>query len=73
VPTTLDKECTAIYDAEGLTGVNRYLHKRFPDLARRDHAAIELEDSGHWKVARYYSDREASTVPIRVVVTQFVD
>jgi hypothetical protein len=36
-------------------------------------AAIELEDSGHWKVVRYYSDKEASTVPIRVVVTQFLE
>lgn len=70
---TLDEECTAIYDVEGLTGVNRYLHKRFPDLATRDHAAFELEDSGHWKVVRYYSNKEASTLPVRVVVTQFLE
>jgi hypothetical protein len=69
---TLDEECTAVYDSEGLTGVNRYLHK-FPAISTRDHAAGELEDTGHWKVVRYYSEKEASSMPIRVVVTAFLE
>jgi hypothetical protein len=70
---TLDEECTEVYDSEGLTGVNRYLHKKFPDITTRDHAAGELEDTGHWKVVRYYSENEASSMPSRVVVTAFLE
>ena len=69
---SLDEECTAIFDAEGLTGVNRHLHDMFPDIVARDRAAMELEDTGHWKVVRYYSEVDASIVPTRVVVTHFL-